>query len=80
MEHLPKALNLVNTRFDDVPNFQSYRLVNGDQLYENYVSIHLAEIVELVRVQMHYNAFNVADGIFFFNLLLTFNLTRDSNE
>lgn len=63
-DHLPKRLKPVKTRLDDFLNFQSYRLINRDQRFNEYVASRIAKTAEFMQVQMSQNTFDPAGPIF----------------
>lgn len=62
-DHLLKVLKLLNSQSESVLNFQPYRLSNGDQWYQDYVTKGNARNPKLMQGQMHHITFDLADPI-----------------
>lgn len=79
LEHQPKVLMLVNTQLLHVLSFQSYRLIDVDQRYNDVFEKQPTKTDKLMKVQRRLNKFGPADLIAVQNFLSKYKKTCSSN-
>lgn len=72
-DHPPTLLKLDHTRFHYSPDFQSYRLINQDPQYDDFVAMQIANTGEPMLVSMNHKMLELASSImvFIFKLIET---------